>query len=583
MSQKIDLLADLIRNINSGSDFERERELILDELKKINAEQEKLIFKSQRSIKEKNILSSLLTRTTFDLKLVSNRLSVRAEELSTLLTTIPAFVFFKDIHLKYLIVNQAFADLVGVPASEIVGKSALELFGIPNNDDYNDKEIKVIGDGLAFYDIEEQVERNEHKFWVNTNIAPIRNTENEIVGLIGISWDITERKQHEEELRNAKELAEAGTMAKNEFIASVSHEFRTPMAGILGLSDILKNTQLNHEQSDLLKGIVSSAEGLLVLLDDVLDFSAIEAGKMKLDMQLFPLNKVLQDISLVMNLKAREKLLSFEISTGSDVPDLLIGDALRVRQILLNLSNNAVKFTEQGGVRIHVSVVEKLSQKAYLRFEVTDTGIGIPEESMDSLFKVFSRVRQDKSKLVSGTGLGLSICLKLTDMMGGKIGLKSTVGVGSSFWFTLPFELSNRKTVSPGIMHTGSPQPYAGLHVLVAEDNPINLRIVDFQLKKMGFTVDPVVNGKEAYDKYTANKYNLVILDIQMPVMDGYQVAKKIRDTEKLSGEHIPIIALTANAMKGDREQYLEAGMDEYVSKPFTYEMLLKAISNLLG
>ena len=176
MSQKIDLLADLIRNINSGSDFERERELILDELKKINAEQEKLIFKSQRSIKEKNILSSLLTRTTFDLKLVSNRLSVRAEELSTLLTTIPAFVFFKDIHLKYLIVNQAFADLVGVPASQIGGKSALELFGIPNNDDYNDKEIKVIGDGLAFYDIEEQVERNEHKFWVNTNIGAIRNT-----------------------------------------------------------------------------------------------------------------------------------------------------------------------------------------------------------------------------------------------------------------------------------------------------------------------------------------------------------------------------------------------------------------------
>ena len=582
MSQKIDFLADMIRNFTSGNDFERERELILDELKKINAEQEKLTFKYQRSTKEKNILSSLLTRTTYDLQQVSARLSVRAEELSTLLTTIPAYVFFKDIHLNYLIVNKAFTELVGVPAQEITGKNATEFFGIHDDPGYYEHETQVIRKGIAFYNIEEHVERNNRKFWVNTNIAPIRNADNEIIGLIGISWDITERKQHEEELRNAKELAEAGTMAKNEFIASVSHEFRTPMNGILGLSEILKNTVLNPEQMDLLKGIITSAENLLVLLNDVLDFSAIEAGKMKLDSQPFMLDRVLEDITLVMKMKAKEKLLAFSIRTHSDVPNALIGDAQRLRQIILNLANNAVKFTEKGVIEIRVSLIKTNTLQAFLKFEVTDTGIGIPVEAMNSLFKVFSRVKQDKLKTIAGTGLGLSICRKLTDLMGGEIGVESTFGMGSTFWFTLPFMLSNlcsRKTNDAASSH---PERFTGLHVLVAEDNLINLRIVDFQLRKMGFLADLVMNGMEALEKYAAHPYDLIILDIQMPVLDGYQTAKKIREGEKISGGHIPIIALTANAMKGDREQYLEAGMDEYVSKPFTQESLLHAISNLL-
>ena len=582
MSQKVEFLAELIRNIKTGVDFEREREFIMEELRKIKEEQDKFIFKYQRSTKEKNILSSLLTRTSFDLKQVSNRLSVRAEELSTLLTTIPAYVFFKDVNLNYLIVNKAFTDLVGMTAGEIIGKRAAELFGIRNNDDYNEKEQQVIQSGIAFYDIEELVERNQHQFWVNTNMAPIRNTDNEIIGLIGISWDITERKQHEQELRTAKEHAEAGTMAKNEFIASVSHEFRTPMAGILGLSDILKNTPLSGEQMDLMKGIISSAEGLLVLVDDVLDFSAIEAGKMKLEVQPFVLQRVLNEISLVMNHKTREKLLDFEITLQTGLPEVLIGDALRVRQILLNLSNNAVKFTDRGSVKIRVSVVDKLAARVTLRFEVADTGVGIAGEAMGSLFKVFSRIKQDNSKLISGTGLGLSICRKLTDLMGGEIGVQSKPGEGSVFWFTLPFQLPAPKVEKPGIQPPTHPQPFTGLHVLVAEDNPINLRIVDFQLRKMGFSVDPVINGQEAVDKFMLNRYDLVILDIQMPVMDGYEVARKIRESELVSGSHTPVIALTAKAMKGDREQYLAAGMDEYVSKPFTHESLLTAINNLL-
>jgi len=583
MSQKIEFLIGLIRNLAPGDDFEGAREEILDELKKINAENEKLTFKYQRSTKEKNILSSLLTRTTHDLKQVSDRLSVRAEELSTLLQTIPAYVYFKDVHLNYLIVNNSFAELAGFPAAEITGKKAEELFGKKENPEYFEKETLAIETGTAFYDIEEYIVRNKRSLWVNTNIAPIRDASNSIVGLIGISWDITDRKHHEEELRKAKELAEAGTQAKNEFIASVSHEFRTPMNGILGLSEMLKGTPLDPEQLDLLKGIISSAESLLVLLNDVLDFSAIEAGKMELDYQPFMLDRVMEDISLVTMMKAKEKQLEFTITPGAEVPNMLIGDAQRLRQILLNLTNNAVKFTDAGRIDIRVSLIEKSDLSAKLRFEVSDTGIGIPAGALGSLFRVFSRVKPEKVKPIAGTGLGLSICRKLTDIMGGEIGVESKAGSGSTFWFTLPFILPTLPPKRIRKNTASTPGNYSGRRVLVAEDNSINQRIVNFQLQKMGFTVALAADGKEALEKYEEQNFDLIILDIQMPVMDGFQVAKKIREAEKPTGEHTPIIALTANAMKGDREQYLSAGMDGYVSKPFTHDSLFNAIGKLIS
>ncbi|MEI6888895.1 MAG: ATP-binding protein [Bacteroidota bacterium] len=571
-------LIDELQNIKSSEEFAGSRERIMEDLLRMKTEHEKLNFRYERLNKEKNILSSLLTRTSADLKKVSENLKIRAEELSAILATIPAYVFFKDRNLNYLLVNKGFAELVGIPAEQIKGRSVKDIFLNYNSSDYFVTEQRVIDSGTAMYNVEEEVEYNGRLRWVNTNLAPIRNAANEIIGLIGISWDITERKHFESDLMHSKELAEAGTMAKNEFIASISHEFRTPMNGIIGLAEILKNTVLDEAQDDLLKGIVSSAENLLALVNDLLDFSAIEAGKMELDFHPFMLDRVLEDVFQVLNLKAREKSLGFSVIINEDVPKHLHGDSQRLRQIILNLTNNAVKFTEQGEIEIHIRLLNRAMDRALLRFEVKDTGIGIPPEAMNLLFKVFSRIKQKQHYLISGTGLGLSICKKLTDLMGGDIGVESVYGKGSTFWFTLPFELSGPKLQNPYNTQTAVEVSYSGKKALVAEDNLINQKIVSFQLRRMGFEVELTDNGQAALEKFASMDFDLVILDIQMPILDGYQVAKAIRQQEKGTSAHLPIIALTANAMKGDREFYLEAGMDGYVSKPFTSEMLQQAI-----
>jgi PAS domain S-box-containing protein len=574
-------LTEEIDKLGDPSKFGAAKAALQENLARIRTDFEKLNFKYERSIKEKKVLSSLLTRTSVDLTKVSETLRNRAEELTTLLKTIPAYVYFKDTNLNYIIVNESFVHLAGIPYEKIIGKKAQDVLMGYEPMTYSGCEADVIRNGETYYNIEEVLDVPSGKRWVSSNIAPIRDAAGSIIGLIGISWDITERKDYEEELRLAKEMAEAGTLAKNEFIASVSHEFRTPMNGILGLAEILRNTGLTVEQSELLSGISTSAENLLVVLNDVLDFAAIEAGRMELEFYPFMLDRVLNDIEMMTKMKAGEKSLDFGIRIDPMVPIAITGDSKRLRQILLNLVSNALKFTEKGRIDIIATVVTITPTNVVLKFEVADTGVGIPEQWLGSLFKVFSRVRQDQTKTVAGTGLGLSICKKLTDMLGGTIGVRSKPGEGSVFWFTLPFSLSRPVNEKIREQAQVAIELFNGKSVLVAEDNVINQRIVVYQLKRMGFEIEMASNGLEAWNKYREREFDLIILDIQMPEMDGYDVAREIRNLEADTGAHSLIIALTANAMKGDRERYLAAGMDGYISKPFTFETLFKTISQV--
>jgi len=584
MAERVNKINKIIQGIASHEDFLEHREQLLQEIQGIERERQVLNFKYERSLKDKNVLNSLLKKTTEDLKNAVEALKTRAEELSILLSTIPALVYFKDTDLKYILVNKSFERFVNLPFYGIQGKKVEELLPEYRDNNYEEMELEVIQSGLPLYNIEESINKENRKVWLTTNLAPYRDNEGEIIGLVGISWDITFRKHYENELQDAKEQAEEGTRAKSEFLANMSHEIRTPMNGIIGMAEILKQAKLGKKEEENLDILISSTRSLLTLVNDILDISKIEAGKIELEVEDFDLRTMLKDIENIIYIKAEEKALDYKTFISPDVPEIMKGDPSRLKQIVLNLVNNAVKFTQKGQVHTFISVEEESEKRIKIKVSVQDTGIGISEEGKKNLFQLFSQVDTSTTKIYGGTGLGLSIAKRLVMLMEGDIGMDSKHDEGSEFWFTAWFEKSDRKTAIPEPLDkkpevVGKDQ--SKLYILLAEDNEINQKIIQYSLTNSGHEVDIAQNGQEAVDMYHKNPYDLVLMDVQMPIMDGYAATKHIRDMESAmpNGEQrIPIVALTANAMKGDREKCLAAGMDEYLSKPFTPQDLLSII-----
>jgi len=545
----------------------------------------KLEFKNTRLTKDKNIISSLLARTSFDLTKTLNDLKIRAEEQSALLAVIPALVFFKDKELNYLLVNNAFEDFFNQTNEEIRGKKILDLTDNYINDRYTICEREVISIGKPHYDIEEILKKDEEEYHFLTSIVPFRNPMDEIIGLVGVSWDVTERKKYEDELMKARDMAEAGTRVKSDFLASISHELRTPMNGIIGLCDILMQSGLSKFQQENLEDIMSNAHSLLVIISDILDFSRIESGKIKIEASDFSFRLLIHELETLIQFKTTDKGIDFRIFADDRIPQVLHGDATRLKQVLSNLLNNAYKFTDTGYIHLHINLLSEDEEQVVLYFRVEDTGIGIPHTSRHLLFQAFSQVNT-KAKVRKGTGLGLAICKQIVKMMDGEIGIDGEEGKGSIFWFTVKLRKA-RKSLQEDIPVI--PESRKGLYrernnllVLLVEDNKINQKITTFHLTRMGHEVDIVEDGRAALEKIENKRYDLVILDLQMPVMDGFETARKIRELEKESTRAIPIIALTANAMKGDRELCLDAGMNAYISKPFTYQDLEKSIRDVL-
>lgn len=589
------ILNEIVVRINAlrPEDLEEAKNEISEQLLKLNKEIEATQFKYQRSAKEKNIIYSLLTKTSQDLNQALISLKIRAEELSTLLSAIPAFVYFKNLDLGYQMVNKPFEEFLHVNSEDIMGKKLNELLPQYNSNAYETHEKEMLATGLPKYGIEEVILKDETKIWLSTNIAPVKNNQGQVVGLVGVSNDITERKNYEIELKKAKELAEAGTKSKSEFLANVSYEIRTPMNGIIGMTDILKQTPLSEEQLEHLQAVESSAGSLLSLINDVLDFSKIEAGKLDFEIINFKLNDVLWDIRHILSNRAGEKGLDFNIQCDGTIPRKLKGDPNRLKQIILNLANNAIKFTEKGHVHIFISTLQKNDENTTLKFEVKDTGIGISKEGQVRLFKEFSQVDASTTRKFGGTGLGLSISKKLCEMMNGKIGVESQSGKGSNFWFTADF-LIPEITEEPEINENDNQiQDFMArlehnLSVLLAEDNVINQKIARFNLEKTGYNVDIAETGHDAVVKFKNGNYDVILMDVLMPVMNGFKATQIIRAMEAYRNKRkgttklpIPIIALTANAMKGDREACLAAGMNSYISKPFKHKDLVDALRNI--
>ena len=512
--------------------------------------------------------------------------------LADIINFLPDATFVIDRDSKVIAWNRAIEIMTGIKAEEILGKGNYE-YAIPF---YGERKPILID--LVLKPQEEIESRYEEitrkngtlvseaympnlkggEVYLTGSAAALYDSDGNIAGAIESIRDITERKHAEEDLRRAKEEAESATHTKSEFLATMSHEIRTPMNAVIGMTSLLLTVDLPPEQRECVEIIHSSGEALLAVINDILDFSKIEEGRGKLEHQLFDLRECVESSMDLVASTAAEKGLHLVCTVDDDVPKNLMGDVTRLRQILVNLLSNAVKFTDAGGVDVSV-ISQKKGDSHELCFTVRDTGIGIPPERMSRLFKSFSQVDMSTSRKYGGTGLGLAISKRLIEMMGGKIWAESEAGKGSVFHFTIVADhvLSAETAKEPAQKSEVCSQIDVSLRILLAEDNIVNQKVVLRMLKNLGITADVAANGIEVLQALERQPYDVVLMDVQMPEMDGLEAARTIRQRWDVQ-KRPHVIALTAYALEGDREKCIEAGMDEYVSKPVKMGDLIRIL-----
>ncbi len=509
---------------------------------------------------------------------------------------------------EIIYVNEAFTHISGYSSDEVIGKSPRFLQNEFTKRETLDALRLALKEGKPFKDELLNVSKTGKNYWLDISIVPIRNAEGIVTHFAAIERDISAKKEEEikekniwlqlkranmkaeaaaRDLQDSLDKAEAANKAKGDFLANMSHELRTPMNGVLGMAHLLEDTKLDDEQKELVSTINSSGENLLMLLNDILDFSKIEAGALVLENIVFGFSDALHKTGNLMRPQADKKGIELLVSVDSDVPTHIWGDSGRVRQIIINLVGNAIKFTERGHVRIKASLQEN-NNGNNLYVAVEDTGMGIPAHKLDEIFEKFTQADASVTRKYGGTGLGLAITKQLVQLMGGSIGVESAEGKGSTFWFAIPCKpaekqdiknisdekeiycqaVENRKTIGEA-------------KVLLVDDYHVNRVFAEKLLRKFGLrNIDIAEDGVQAIEKYRTSIYDMIFMDCQMPELDGYQTTEKLRMLENGTSLYTPIVAMTANAMVGDREKCLKSGMDDYLSKPLRAEHLKKILNS---
>ena len=519
----------------------------------------------------------------------------RKRLLATIVEQSDQAIFTVDLNACITSWNAGAEELLGYTAEEIIGKRYGILLPIEGGETLDSTER--IRSGQKLLCETNLVTKTGTIVDIEVSAAPMFDDYGVHAGEITIARDITERKRTQEQLLQAKQAAEAASRAKSDFVANMSHEIRTPMNGILGFTELVLDSDLTAEQRDNMNAVKSSAESLLSVINDILDFSKIEAGKLDVESIPFSLRDNLAQTMKPLELRARQKGLRLVWNVAPEIADAVIGDPVRLRQVIVNLAGNAIKFTDEGEVELAVEMESCDEREAQLLFSVSDTGIGISPEKQRVIFEAFSQADMSTTRLYGGTGLGLTIASRLVELMGGHISVESDPGQGSVFRFSLRVGLHKevelplpgrvphlaRTAEQPSLINAMSQAKSRSLNILVAEDNPVNQKLAVRLLEKIGHHVHLVENGQEAVDAVKRRRFDVLLLDIQMPVMGGLAACAAVRDWEKATGaRRVPIIAMTAHAMQGDRERCLEAGMEGYISKPIDLAMLTSTLDAIV-